>query len=215
MNKSPSIRFSVAFLPLFIYYFLLFFHILGDGPELYMCDTCPKSFCVDCITRNFGKKESNIVRALKIWSCYCCFPPEKLKKMMIDENTPLLNIDAAYCEVKPPTKNLNLNTNNIYLYKDISDELRHKLKKEERNLLQLFTDNISNSNNSIFQQIGIIEYLTSRDVRTLHQISPNIREVLKSIMAFPGLFRTQFGENENCRLYGEILFIFVIFIFVF
>ena len=168
-----------------------------------MCDSCPKSFCVDCIVRNFGKKESKYVRDLEIWSCYCCFPTEKLQKIVIDSNTSLLNIESAYTEVKPPKKNGNSSINNIFMFKSIDEKVRNKLKKEEKIILQFFTDNIGNDNNPIFKQISLIDYLTARDVRTLYQISSNLRGVLGCFMIFSGLFKTPYGEDNNCRLYRK------------
>ena len=102
-----------------------------------MCDSCPKSFCVDCVTRNFGKKESKYVRDLKIWSCYSCFPTEKLKKIIIDSTTSLLNIESAYSEVRPPKKSGNSNINNIFMFKSIDEEISNNLKSEEGKFLQI------------------------------------------------------------------------------
>ena len=168
-----------------------------------MCDTCPKSFCVDCVTRNLGKKESNHVRDMKIWSCYCCFPTEKLKKISVNEETSLKNIDTAYQEIKPPKKSGKLSINNIFLHTTVPEKIKNDLKNGEKCFLQFFTDNIDDNNNPILKQVGIIDYLSTRDVRTLHQISKNVREVMKCIMFFPGLFKTPTGEENSSRLYGK------------
>ena len=166
-----------------------------------MCDSCPKSFCVDCVTRNFGKKESKYVRDLKIWSCYSCFPTEKLKKIIIDSTTSLLNIESAYSEVRPPKKSGNSNINNIFMFKSIEKDMLNNLKSEEGKFLQFFIE--SNNNNPIFQQIGILNYFTAKDVRMLYQISVHTREVFNSLMIFPGLFKTPYGEENNCKLFGN------------
>ena len=175
-----------------------------------MCDSCPKSFCVDCVTRNFGKKESKYVRDLKIWSCYSCFPTDKLRKIIIDSTTSLLNIESAYAEVRPPKKNRNNNINNIFMLKTIDEEIIKKLKSEEENFLQFFIE--SSNNNPIFYQISIIDYFTARDVRTLYQISVATREVFSTLMIFPGLFKTPYGEENNCKLFGKLFYPFRFFL---
>lgn len=169
-----------------------------------MCDSCPKSFCIECIERNFGIKEAQKIHDLKEWFCYICAPTEKLKKIQIDGTTSLMNIDAVYDEVKPPQKHGNLSTNNVFSFSIIPEELQRKVKYSEKNILSFFTDDLPNCN-SIFKQIGIVDYLSSRDVRTLHRLSRNIRDVLGHIMVFPGLFRSYTGNSTGCRLYGKII----------
>lgn len=48
----------------------------GEGDEdsrLFLCDTCEKTFCSGCVTRNFGPAETNRIEKLKHrWSCYLC-----------------------------------------------------------------------------------------------------------------------------------------------
>ena len=50
----------------------------GDGCELYFCDTCPFSFCSECVRQNFGSRESIRVKKLELWSCYECAPTEQM-----------------------------------------------------------------------------------------------------------------------------------------
>lgn len=46
----------------------------GEG-TLFLCDTCPKSFCERCIKNNFGIAEAERVKALDDrWSCLLCSP---------------------------------------------------------------------------------------------------------------------------------------------
>jgi hypothetical protein len=175
----------------------------GDGPILFMCDSCPKSFCRDCITRNFGHKEATRIHDLEEWFCFVCCPTERLKKIQVDNTVSLMNIDSVYEKVKPPRKHGNLSTNNVFLFSPIPGELQMKVKDSEKNILSFLTDDLADCN-SIFKQIGIIDYLSSRDLRTLHGLSHNIRDVLAHIMVFPGLFRSPHGDNAGYRLYGTI-----------
>ena len=47
----------------------------GEGGRLVSCDTCPKSFCQDCIQRNFGLAEMHRIWQLDDrWSCFLCVP---------------------------------------------------------------------------------------------------------------------------------------------
>lgn len=48
----------------------------GEGKgELLLCDSCPKSFCTDCVHRNLGSAESNRIKKLdNRWSCFICSP---------------------------------------------------------------------------------------------------------------------------------------------
>ena len=198
---------------MYVYVFVLLIHsltsnnhfhfILGDGPALYLCDTCPKSFCVDCVTRHFGSKESKHIKELKIWSCYSCFPTEKMKKLVINKNTSLMNIDAIYTEIKPPAKNLNLCTNNAFLISPMSEDLQFKITDSERFLLQILTDAV-NGSNSVFKEVGINNYLNAKDLRTLRCLSQNVRSALVGLMLYPGLFMTPFGNENRCRLFGKL-----------
>ena len=47
----------------------------GEGGRLINCDTCPKSFCQECIKRNFGVAELHRILQLDDrWSCFLCVP---------------------------------------------------------------------------------------------------------------------------------------------
>jgi hypothetical protein len=108
-----------------------------------------------------------------------------------------MNISAVYAKVKPPLKNGNINENNINFYFNVSNELKNKLNIFEIKLCQFFSDQIficHNNNNSVLSQVGIVDYLNAKDLRNLHQISKNIRNFFRSIIIFPGLFKTFFGK---------------------
>lgn len=46
----------------------------GEG-NLFLCDTCPKSFCSRCIANNFGTAELQRIKDLSDrWSCFICSP---------------------------------------------------------------------------------------------------------------------------------------------
>lgn len=45
----------------------------GDGGELVQCDTCIRSFCTQCIRRNFGQAELQHILDLDgSWNCFIC-----------------------------------------------------------------------------------------------------------------------------------------------
>ena len=169
-----------------------------------MCDTCPKSFCVECIKRNFGEKESKRVLELQIWSCYVCFSTEKMQKLQIDATTSLMNIDSVYLQIKPPKKNKNLSLNNIFLFEEIPEEMINELRNSEKRVLSFFTDQIQNTN-PIFKQMNISVYLLAKDIKSLTRLSKNIRKTFEKIIVFPGLFKTSYGRKNNFKLFGELV----------
>jgi hypothetical protein len=50
----------------------------GDGGEVLMCDTCPRSFCHKCIKRNLGRSRLNELCAhtAGLWACFVCGPQQ-------------------------------------------------------------------------------------------------------------------------------------------
>lgn len=47
----------------------------GEGGRLVLCESCPKSFCIECIQRNFGEAEKcRILQLEDRWSCFLCVP---------------------------------------------------------------------------------------------------------------------------------------------
>ncbi len=165
---------------------------LGDGCELFMCDTCVHSFCTDCVERNFGAAEAEQVRAADWWSCYLCNPTEKFKALQVKGNVTYFNIDKAYAAVRPPKgqdfTNLNL-------------ELRDQLKEPEKQFAALFCNGVINSS---IQDLNIVaDYLKAGDVfSTMYRISTGLRRFFKSkIFLIPGLFKTEYGTEHQCRLH--------------
>jgi len=45
----------------------------GEG-QLFLCDTCDKSFCEGCVGRNFGDAELVRISDTEIWCCFICSP---------------------------------------------------------------------------------------------------------------------------------------------
>lgn len=46
----------------------------GEG-ELVQCEVCPRSFCTECIARNFGNQEVVVIKQMQHrWKCFCCEP---------------------------------------------------------------------------------------------------------------------------------------------
>jgi hypothetical protein len=47
----------------------------GEGGKLCLCDSCPKSFCCNCLERNFGVAEAlRILNLSDRWNCLICSP---------------------------------------------------------------------------------------------------------------------------------------------
>ena len=44
----------------------------GVGGDLVGCESCPKSFCRECIVRNLGQKEMDHILTLDPWACFVC-----------------------------------------------------------------------------------------------------------------------------------------------
>jgi hypothetical protein len=163
---------------------------MGDGCELFMCDTCVHSFCTDCLTRNFGIKESNKVRDLKFWTCYVCSPTTKSKQLVIEDIFEYYSIDKAYDSVKPLQCSQSLNV-----------EFIDKLTYSEKIFAWLFSNEVINSS---FQELNIVsDYLKANDILpVIYRISKNLRTLFKSKVFFiPGLFKTNYGIEYQCRLF--------------
>jgi hypothetical protein len=177
----------------------------GDGPELFMCDSCPLSYCVDCITRNFGIKETNRVRPLKTWYCYLCLSNRDeensvsssatsastttpsaatrlkgkslLDKLRISDEVSLINIEVAYASIRPPQVERNDLTNTP------PSTILQTLSAGEQAVLQLFTDAVGCP---LFSHINIADFLTARDLPSLRRLSRNLRMSFEHILLFPG-----------------------------
>ena len=169
----------------------------GDGNELYMCDTCVRCFCTDCVTRNFGASESHRVRALKVWQCYICSPTADMLKIRADENKiSLLNIDKAYAAVRPPALS-SIDTACLTIV--------DSLQEGELKFASLFSGIVANKP---FHDMDIVgSYLTAVDLfPTVFQLSKRLKEFfLSKVQVIPGLFRTEFGEENQCRLFDHQL----------
>lgn len=125
-----------------------------------------------------------------------------------------MNISTVYSKVKPPLQNENGgNENNLNFFFKISNELKNRLNTNEMKLCQFFSDQVflndGTNNNSVLSQVGIIDYLNAKDIRNLHQVSKNIREFFQNIIVFPGLFKTFFGDDNQCRLHCKYLCVHV------
>lgn len=160
----------------------------GDDNELMMCDSCPKSFCTACIERNFGANELRIVREAAVWECYICAVGSLFSKLQVDEGTVFYSLDTAYAAVKPPPQLPSV------------QELIMSFSPGESLFASIFSNEVSSS---IFSDLGIVEYLAAPD------IMPKIFSLSKKLRLFfrlrnivlPGLFRTNFGVENLCRLH--------------
>ena len=187
----------------------------GDGCELYMCDTCVRSFCVDCVERNFGQQESNHVRELSYWSCYVCIPTEKLELLqgLIDIEH-YYSIDKAYSMVHPP----RLQDMSSATEEDLQLQQVDALTDAEYRLYAMLT------RGCILEQVIsrdiVSQYLTAIDLSVVHRLSKQLHRLSSSsscctvsAAVLPGLFRNSYDESSysssssssssNNRLYAH------------
>lgn len=170
-----------------------------DGSFLFMCDSCPYSICVDCVTRNFSAKEAKHVHRLATWSCYVCAPTpafvaKQLKSTDINShNTNLMNIEMAYNSIRPPSADLS----------SIPTAILNTLTPSEGKFLRLFTDQVVTESSFGWCQVDIFSYLHACDLMTLRLLSKNLRRAFQHIILCPGLFQTPYGEEHNVRLFDH------------
>lgn len=165
----------------------------ADYVHLLMCDTCPRSFCEDCVERNFGRAEATFVVELSIWSCYACHPTTKLKALQVHEDITYFNIDRAFATVRPPS------VNDV---RSKSSTLIDQLSPEERKFASIFTNSIKGTSIQDSELIG--QYLTALDLSIVLRVSVGLRKLFQSeIFVIPGLFKTEYGMEHQCKLYDH------------
>lgn len=155
---------------------------------LMMCDTCTSSFCQLCVARNFGHREMCRIKELKRWSCFVCTPTPNLLKLQISSETNLFSVEKAYRSVKLPTNNHN----------NMAPGMMESLSGCEQLFLSLVIDSVGKA---LFCDVRIIDFLHAADFCTMPRLSRNLRFCFKNIISTPGLFKTHFGEQYNCRLH--------------
>jgi hypothetical protein len=72
----------------------------GDGGDLVCCDSCPRSFCYDCLTRNLGYDKLESILSASSWICVACdsLPIEALRghcAKSLDESSGTVTIDQS------------------------------------------------------------------------------------------------------------------------
>ena len=165
----------------------------SDFVNLVMCDTCTRSCCEGCITRNFGAAEAKAVKDQEIWSCYVCQPTESLRAIQVNKDRVYLNIDKAYAAVHPPS---------IHDIKKSHHEITAELSPEERNFAAIFTNDLGNVSIQNAELIG--QYLTAMDIAIILRISKGLRKLFQSeLFIIPGLFKTEYGIENKCKLYDH------------
>ena len=163
--------------------------------KLFMCDTCVRSFCVECVDRNFGTAEAEYVGKLEVWSCYVCTPTAKLKSIQIHDEVSYFNIDKAYASVRPP---------DIKEVLDRQASLTCALSPEERKFASIFTSCIGSI--TIQDSEIIAKYLTAIDLSVVVRVSSGLRKLFQSQLFFiPGLFKTEYGQEHLCKLHNHQL----------
>lgn len=171
-----------------------------DSRTLFICDGCSSSFCTVCVIRNFGKVECKRVKDCEPWICYICIPTAELNKLKIPPTTVCLNVSMVYDSVREKqrqskdTENINLS----YL------EFISTLSQGERQLLSIFSSTISSSQINDNQIYG--GFLKAQDIYgNLLCVSKAVNRFFSDYFSqfffFPGLFKTDFGLENNLRLY--------------
>lgn len=163
-----------------------------------MCDSCPYSVCIDCVSRNFGAREAKIVHRLATWRCYVCAPtPAFIAKQLNpsegSQDVNLMNIDMAYNSARPPSADLS----------SIPPHVLDSLSPPEGKFLRLFTDQVATESSFGWSRLNVASYLRARDLVTLRLVSKNLRCAFQHILLCPGLFCTQYGEEHNVRLFDH------------
>jgi hypothetical protein len=165
----------------------------ADDINLLMCDDCVRSFCYDCLARNFGASEADFVKALKTWSCLVCCPTPRLKQMQVHKNIVYFNIDKAYAAVRLPS---------VKELENKSDDITKTLSPEERKFAAIFTNSIGNVSIHDSELIG--KYLTAMDLSVVLQISRGLRSLFHAqTHIIPGLFKTEYGVENRCKLFDH------------
>mmetsp|Transcript_8580 Transcript_8580/g.14464 ORF Transcript_8580/g.14464 Transcript_8580/m.14464 type:complete len:1179 (-) Transcript_8580:110-3646(-) len=165
----------------------------ADFVHLFMCDDCPRSFCEDCVTRNFGTAEAAQVKESDPWYCYVCVPTTKLKTLQVHEDIKYFNIDRAYNSIRPPNVH-EVNSKTVALFE--------KLTPQERDFALIFSGGIGNSFIQDSELIG--QYLTAIDFAVVLRVSTGLRKYFQSeVSTIPGLFKTEYGAENSCRLYNH------------
>mmetsp|Transcript_23164 Transcript_23164/g.51928 ORF Transcript_23164/g.51928 Transcript_23164/m.51928 type:complete len:292 (+) Transcript_23164:91-966(+) len=160
---------------------------LGDDNTLCMCDGCVRSFCSDCIRRNFGRAEAGRVIGKEGWRCYCCSPTEALKALQMNVDVSFFNIDRAYAEVRPPS---------LEQVRSAQEAMVGALTPAEQAFVNLFRDIV------FLHRLGgeglIGSYLTALDLAAVWRVSKGVRR-LSSRHKFivPGLFSTPHWEEHK------------------
>lgn len=165
-----------------------------ESIELFLCDTCPASFCTHCITRNFSIKESSRVRQTDPWSCYICIPTESILKLKISGDYQFFNIDAAYDRILPPKESI---------HQSLVSEVN--LSKSESCFVSFFESYIFSKQ---YHANLPSRFLTAKDIfSVLYRISKNIRNYFMFHLLYPapGLFQTDYGIENSCKLYKHQL----------
>mmetsp|Transcript_47799 Transcript_47799/g.94636 ORF Transcript_47799/g.94636 Transcript_47799/m.94636 type:complete len:1169 (-) Transcript_47799:69-3575(-) len=165
----------------------------ADELRLAMCDTCVRSFCYGCIARNFGSVQAEYVKTSDPWSCYVCAPTSQLKQLQNCKSAVYFNIDKAYAAVHPPRVEDLENNRHAHSASLTPEELRFASI-----FLNVFNDVVIQGSDLVSS------YLTAVDLSVLHCLSRGLRSYFMTEVTYtPGLFRTEYGEENQCRLYDH------------
>lgn len=113
--------------------------------------------------------------------------------MQVNECIEYYNTERAYAAVHPPS---------LEEMQQKTSELTTSLSADERKFAALFTNSIGNV--SIHDSELIAQYLTAIDLSVVLRLSKGLRKLFQSdIFVIPGLFKTSYGIENQCRLYDH------------
>jgi hypothetical protein len=170
-----------------------------------ICDLCnQKVFCDSCVKRNFGKKYYNIIVKTDPWFCFVC-DPTPLAHLQQVASEPLLNMEKVFSSIASPTE---LHSHNSF--RATAAEIHAGYCPETENLrisllnspgaLKLASIFCKYIDQSVFPDL-ILPFLTSRDLAVARAVSKDILRLLNIMTLTPGLFSTEYGIENKCKLF--------------
>ena len=181
---------------------------VGDGNWMFMCDQCPHSFCQRCVEFSVGKKEAERVRALEEWQCFACAPTPAFLKHAVSKDFAFFNIESVYKAIRPP-KDQSITADSNRGVRDrwsgplfdavVPQQVVQDLSAGERRLASLFSAQMINS---VMPLLRIPDaFLAAKDYASLKVLSKGMRQFFRWVVVTPGLFRTSFGQENDCKLH--------------
>lgn len=155
-----------------------------------MCDSCKRSICESCVSRNFGRKEMIRLKQLKPWFCFSCIPNDAFVKLQVADEVNLFSVERAYGVVRPPACSPAL----------IYNEIKMSLSQTEEKITRYIVGVCDNSAVATARK-EIFECLHASDVIALKCLSKKIHKLFQMLPLTPGLFKTD--ASFYCELHSH------------